>query len=46
MLSHVLMPEMYSINQNGDFNKDGSIDSDDAIYLLYYVLMPDLYPLK
>ena len=26
-------------------NGDGFVDSDDAIYLLRYTLMPDRYPL-
>ncbi|MBO4693746.1 MAG: dockerin type I repeat-containing protein [Clostridia bacterium] len=30
----------------GDVNGDGEVTSDDAIYLLYYTLMPDLYPVN
>lgn len=29
----------------GDMNGDGTVDEDDAIYLLQHVLMPDLFPL-
>ncbi len=29
--------------QRGDLNKDGSVDEDDAIYLLRHVLMPGSY---
>lgn len=28
----------------GDLDSDGTVTSDDAIYLLYYSLLPDLYP--
>ena len=30
----------------GDVNGDDSVDSDDAIYLLYYTLLPDDYPIN
>ena len=30
----------------GDANGDNEINSDDAIYLLYHTLLPDLYPLN
>ncbi|MBR4881008.1 MAG: dockerin type I repeat-containing protein, partial [Clostridia bacterium] len=29
----------------GDFNSDGKLDSDDAIYLLYSLYFPDKYPI-
>ena len=29
----------------GDMNGDGTVNSDDAIYLLRYTLLPDQYPL-
>lgn len=30
----------------GDVNGDNSVDSDDAIYLLYHTLLPDSYPIN
>ena len=30
----------------GDLNEDNAVTSDDAIYLLYYTLLPDSYPVK
>ena len=30
----------------GDFNKDRSVTEDDAIYLLRYVLFPEIYPIN
>ncbi|MDD6484370.1 MAG: DUF6273 domain-containing protein [Clostridiales bacterium] len=30
----------------GDVNGDDSVDSDDAIYLLYYTLLPEDYPIN
>ena len=34
------------IHLKGDINGDDSVDSDDAIYLLYYTLLPDDYPIN
>ena len=45
LLRHTLMPDKYSINQDGDVNGDDIVDSDDAIHLLRHVLMPDKYPI-
>lgn len=45
LLRHILLPEIYSVNQPCDFNKDGMEDEDDAIYLLRHSLLPDIYPL-
>lgn len=33
-------------NQKGDVNGDNEVSSDDAIQLLYYTLLPDLYPIN
>lgn len=30
----------------GDINGDGAVTSDDAIYLLYHTLLPDMYPVN
>ena len=30
----------------GDMNEDGLVNEDDAIYLLQYVLMPELFPIN
>lgn len=32
--------------KKGDVNGDDEVNSDDAIYLLYYTLLPDLYPIN
>lgn len=32
--------------QRGDVNGDDEVSSDDAIQLLYYTLLPDLYPIN
>lgn len=32
--------------QKGDVNGDNEVSSDDAIQLLYYTLLPDLYPIN
>lgn len=45
LLRHVLFPDMYAIQGNMDFNKDGSLTEDDAILLLRHILFPELYPL-
>ena len=49
-------PEKYDLQQtlstpqphgllNGDFDGDSDVDSDDAIYLLYFTMLPERYPL-
>ena len=45
LLQHVLMPELFPVDQTADFNSDGQTNVDDAIYLLQHVLMPELFPL-
>ena len=32
--------------QRGDVNGDGEVNSDDAIYTLYYTMLPDSYPVN
>ena len=32
--------------QKGDVNGDDEVNSDDAIHLLYFTLLPDLYPIN
>ena len=39
-------PGRYPINQSGDMNGDGTVNSDDAIRLLRHIMSPDRYPLK
>ncbi len=39
-----LMTVMESDYITGDYNKDGQVDSDDAIYLLRHVLFPARFP--
>jgi hypothetical protein len=41
----VLFPEKYPVSVVGDYDKDGDVDGDDAIYLLRHVLFPEKYPL-
>lgn len=31
---------------SGDVDDDGNVTSDDAIYVLYYTLLPDMYPVN
>lgn len=45
LLQHVLIPELFPLEQNVDFDKSGSVDEDDAIFLLQHILMPELFPL-
>ncbi|MBQ9148123.1 MAG: leucine-rich repeat protein [Oscillospiraceae bacterium] len=45
LLRHVLFPDLYPIESDMDFTKDGATTEEDAIYLLRHVLFPDLYPL-
>ena len=45
LLQHVLMPDMFQVEQAVDFDGNGVVNEDDAIYLLQHVLMPDLFPL-
>ena len=46
LLQSVLMPSMFPMEQEADFDDSGSTGVDDAIYLLQHVLMPELFPLK
>ena len=36
-------PDSYAL---GDFDGNGSVTSDDAVYLLRYTLFPDAYPIE
>jgi len=36
----------YPINQSGDMNGDGRVDSNDAIWLLRHTMNPARYPLS
>ncbi|MBQ6164944.1 MAG: RICIN domain-containing protein [Clostridia bacterium] len=33
------------VSTRGDFDGNGQVDSDDAIYLLYYTFLPEKYPI-
>ena len=35
----------YTLNQDGDFSGDGSVDNLDVEYLLWHTLFPDDFPL-
>jgi hypothetical protein len=45
LLQHVLMPSMFPVSANVDYDKSGAVDVNDAIYLLQHVLMPGMFPL-
>ena len=45
LLRHVLLPELFPVDQNVDYDRNGWVNEDDAIYLLNYVLMPEIFPL-
>lgn len=45
LLQHVLMSDMFPVDQDVDFDKNGTVNEDDAIYLLQHVLMPETFPL-
>lgn len=46
LLQHVLLPDIFPVNQPVDFVRDGIVNEGDAIYLLQYVLFPDMFPLQ
>ena len=46
LLYHTFLPNLYPVNQDCDFNNDGSVNDKDAVYLLYYTFLPDLYPIN
>jgi hypothetical protein len=46
LLQHVMMPDLFQVNQAVDFDGNGVLNEDDAIYLLQHVMMPELFPLK
>ena len=43
---HLFVPEWYPINQDADMDANGIFTSDDAIWLLQHILMPQQFPLK
>lgn len=45
LLQHVLLPDVFPVSQNVDFDKSGVVDESDAIYLLQHVLLPEFFPL-
>jgi hypothetical protein len=34
------------VHEETDFDGNGEVTEDDAVYLLQHVLMPDLFPLE
>lgn len=46
LLQHVIMPDLFAVDQPVDFNGDGELSTDDAVYLLQHILMPELFPLR
>jgi hypothetical protein len=46
LLQHVLMSDLFQVQQDVDFDDSGAVNVDDAIYLLQHVLMPNLFPLN
>ena len=45
LLKHLLMPEIFAVNQTVDYDKSGTVDEYDVIYLLQHILMPEHFPL-
>jgi hypothetical protein len=46
LLRHILVPDLYPVQGEADWNGDNTVNEEDAIYLLRHVLVPDLYPLR
>lgn len=45
VLEHVLMPDLFPVEQTADYDGNGQVNEDDALYLLMAVLLPEYYPL-
>ena len=43
LLRHALFPGLYALDQDGDINGDGRVDSGDAVLTAHCVLEPDVY---
>ena len=45
LLLHVSMPDVFPVEAECDFTKDGQVNTDDVVALLLHVSMPDVFPL-
>ena len=46
LLKHILLPEIFAVDQPVDYDHNDVTDEDDVIYLLQHLLMPEDFPLS
>ena len=37
--------KQYPVEEDCDYNGDGTVDGNDATYLLYHTMFPNVYPI-